>query len=249
MPKSKKIEPLKDQVTPKPEPSKRGGGARLVYETIRNEILELNLAPGVPLDETSLAERFSLSRSPIREALVRLSADGFVQTLSNRSTIVTPLNLVEFPRYVEALDYLQRIVTRLAARNRTEADLAIMQKAAEIYDSECLNGNHLKMSEANKAFHMAIADAGRNRYFADLYRQLLDEGRRILHMHYQRRRDADEKFPLGPEHFQMIEAIQNKDEARADQLAHEHTRMFHERLVEFMRVNFLEDMDANGMQP
>lgn len=245
MPKTTQDARPTDQPIPQPSANKRGGGARLVYQTIRNEIFELKLAPGIPLDETSLAHRFSLSRSPIREALVRLSAEGLVQTLSNRSTIVTPLNLVEFPRYVEALDYLQRIVTRLAARNRTEQDLHDLKAAAEFYDAKCLEGNHLLMSQANKDFHMTIAKAGRNPYFSDHYRKLLNEGRRILHMHYQRRRDLKEKFPLGAEHFQIIKAIEARDELRADQLAHEHTRMFHERLVEFMGVNFLEELEPS----
>src|SRR5690606_7004153 len=54
---------------------RRGSGVAHVYETLRNEIVELTLAPGSPIDELQLAERFSLSRTPIREALVRLAAE------------------------------------------------------------------------------------------------------------------------------------------------------------------------------
>ena len=93
---------------------------------------------------------------------------------------------------------------------------------------------------------MAVAEAGRNRYLADCYARLLDEGRRIVHMHYARRRNAEEKYPLGPEHFEMIDAIRDRDEHRADRLAHEHTRMFHDRLAEFMQANYLEDLDPAG---
>ena len=50
------------------------------------------LAPGAPLDEVSLSERFGLSRSPIREALARLSSEGLVVTLPSRSTVVTPID-------------------------------------------------------------------------------------------------------------------------------------------------------------
>lgn len=215
----------------------------MVYETLKGEILELRITPGAPLDETGLADRFSLSRSPIREALVRLSSEGLVEVLSNRSTIVAPLNLVEFPRYVEALDYLQRVVTKLAARNRTAADLDRMSEKAEAYDATCREGNPLRMSEANKAFHMSVADAAGNPYFTTAYGRLLDEGRRILHMHYFRRQEADDRYPLGPEHFEMIEAIRQQDEAEAGRLAHQHTRMFHDRLLEFMQANFVADID------
>ena len=222
---------------------KRGGGAKFVYETLRDEILELKLKPGSSVEESNLAERFSMSRSPIREALVKLSADGLVRTLSNRTTIVTPIDLQEFPRFVEALDQLQRTVTRLAARHRTEADLVAMEKAAAAYDAKCEAGHHLEMSEANKVFHMAIAQAGQNPYFAEFYSKMLDESRRILHMHYAHRQQSKNPFPLSPEHHEMVAAIRQQDEQKADRLAHDHSRMFHDRLLEFMRVEYVEDFE------
>src|SRR5215813_11138237 len=101
----------------------KGAGWRSVYDTLRTEILSLTLAPGQLLDETSLAERFALSRSPVREALIRLAAEELVVTLPNRSTIVAPIELANFPKYVDALDIAQRVNTRLAAELRTDADL------------------------------------------------------------------------------------------------------------------------------
>ncbi len=74
----------------------RGTGWKNVYETLRNEILSLALPPGQLLDETTLAERFDMSRSPVREALIRLGADELVVTLSNRSTIVAPIEVATF---------------------------------------------------------------------------------------------------------------------------------------------------------
>lgn len=65
-----------------------GAAAREIYHVLRDEILTLVLEPGLPLDETSLSKRFSVSRSPVREALNRLLAERLVETLPNRSTIV-----------------------------------------------------------------------------------------------------------------------------------------------------------------
>ncbi len=226
-----------------PAPSsvrKRGGGARLVFETLRDEILELQLAPGTPLDETALAARFAMSRSPIREALIRLSASGLVQTLPNRSSIVAPLDVATLPRFVEAIDYLQRATTRLAARHRGAADVAAMAEAAETYDRLCPAGDALTLSEANKHFHMTIARAGGNPYLAQSYERLLDEGRRILHFHFRHVRKSGSNFPLSPEHHQMVAAIKAQDEDEADRLAHSHTRVFGERIRDFMKVTYLD---------
>jgi DNA-binding GntR family transcriptional regulator len=111
----------------------RGTGGQVVHETLQREILSLTLPPGAPLDETQLARRFGLSRSPVREALNRLSAQNLVVMLPNRSTLVAPVDMTAFPRYVEALDLLQRITTRLAAEHRTEADIAEMKRRADLF--------------------------------------------------------------------------------------------------------------------
>ncbi|WP_417208572.1 GntR family transcriptional regulator [Antarctobacter sp.] len=221
----------------------KGRGSRFVYEALKREILSLVLEPGTPLDETSLSERFAMSRSPVREALVRLSAEGLVDMLSNRSTLVAPINLAVFPRYVEALDFLQRINTRLAAQNRTEPEIALMTREARAFDRACAANDYLAMSATNRDFHMAIAHAGKNPYLARSYGQLLDEGRRMLHMHFDYVRASSGDSLLGSEHLEMIEAIRVKDVDLADRLAHAHTRQFHARFVEFLSAKYSDDFD------
>ncbi len=58
---------------------KRGSGVKMVYDLLRDEILDLKLAPGSPIDEVQLADRFKMSRTPIREALVRLAGEGLIE--------------------------------------------------------------------------------------------------------------------------------------------------------------------------
>lgn len=227
----------------------KGGGAKFVYEELRKEILSLELAPGQPLDETTLAERFAMSRSPIREALVRLSADGLVEMLSNRSTLVAPIDLANFPRYVEALDFLQRINTRLAAKFRTGLDIENMTKQATAFGEAGQAENYLQMSATNRDFHMAVASAGKNAYLARAYGQLLDEGRRILHMHFDFIQSSPNDHLLTSEHFTIIEAIQNQDVELADKLAHDHTRQFHDRFMHFMHANYIDDFDFESFKP
>lgn len=219
----------------------KGLGSRHVYEELRREILTLVLEPGAPLDETTLSQRFGMSRSPVREALVRLSADGLVEMLSNRSTLVAPIDLAGFPRYVEALDFLQRINTRLAARNRSDRDIRRMTELAKAFDAACVSNDYLAMSSTNRDFHMAIAEAGRNPYLARSYGQLLDEGRRILHMHFDYIQASTTDRLLSSDHYDMIDAIREKNVEKADILAHDHTRQFHDRFMNFLRARYEDD--------
>ncbi|ACI58075.1 DNA-binding GntR family transcriptional regulator [Rhizobium leguminosarum] len=220
----------------------RGTGWKSVYETLRNEILSLALPPGQLLDEMTLAERFDMSRSPVREALIRLGADELVVTLSNRSTIVAPIEVATFPKYVEALDIAQRMNTRLAAALRTEADLKTIAKRLKIFEAAVKTGNHLAMSEANKEFHMAIAHAGKNQYLASFYEKLLSQGQRMLHLHFEYLERTHEGYLLTDEHTLMLDAIRDKNVELADELAHAHTRQFQDNFINFMRENYTTDV-------
>jgi DNA-binding GntR family transcriptional regulator len=218
----------------------KGSGVRFAYDTLRDEILSLALPPGQPLDETTLAERFGMSRSPVREALIRLAGDELVVMLSNRSTIVAPIDIPSFPRYVEALDIAQRMNTRLAAEMRTDADLKEIARRQKEFEAAVKAGRHLAMSGTNKDFHMAIARAGRNTYLAAFYERLLDQGRRLLHLHFDYIERTHDGYLLTDEHAEMLEAIRDRDVGRADALAHAHTRQFQDGFFDFMRQNHLQ---------
>lgn len=227
----------------------KGTGARFAYETIRDEILSLTLGPGMALDETTLADRFGMSRSPIREALIRLAGEGMVVMLPNRSTIVAPIDVQSFPKYVEALDIAQRMNTRLAAELRTEADLKAIAARQKEFETAVRTGRHLAMSEANKRFHMAIAQAGRNPYLAGFYERLLDQGRRMLHLHFDYLERTHDGHLLTDEHAEMLEAIRARDVARADALAHAHTRQFRDNFLSFMKENYSREMPLAAPVP
>jgi DNA-binding GntR family transcriptional regulator len=220
----------------------KGTGARIAYEAIREEILSLVMEPGQALDETLLADRFGMSRSPIREALIRLAGEGLVVMLPNRSTIVAPIDVQSFPKYVEALDLAQRMNTRLAAELRSDADLKLIAKRQKEFESAVKTGNHLAMSEANKRFHMAIAAAGRNPFLAAFYERLLDQGRRMLHLHFDFLDRGHDGYLLTDEHAEMLEAIRARDVDRADALAHSHTRQFRDQFLRFMQQSYLNDV-------
>ncbi|WP_205974214.1 GntR family transcriptional regulator [Paraburkholderia sp. Tr-20389] len=224
------------------EPQGRRHGGRYIYEELRKQILTLQLKPGAPLDEVSLAAQFGLSRSPVRDALARLISEGLVTILPNRTTLVTPFEIEEFPKYISALDLIQRAVTRLAAQHRTSADLARIQKADDVYMQAVDSGDFQAMSETNKALHMAIAHAANNPYFVGYYERLLGEGQRLLHLHFDYTVTSTTATKLGRDHAELIDAIARKDADAAERLAHEHTMLFQKRFLDYMRQNMTESM-------
>ncbi|PRY83079.1 GntR family transcriptional regulator [Donghicola tyrosinivorans] len=218
-------------------------GSAKVYKQLREDILRMDLAPGQPLDEVGLAERFSLSRSPIREALVKLAGEGLVHVLPNRSTIVSPINFQDLPRFLDTLDLLQRATHRLAAENRTEEELAEISAAREAFlegsRESIATNNSVPHIERNYDFHMAIARACRNPYLIRYYGQLLDEAKRLGHMRFQFKSQTTDLKPedLDAQHKQMVEAIARRDGAAIEELAHEHANLFRGQFMDYVMAN------------
>jgi DNA-binding GntR family transcriptional regulator len=224
--------------------AKRHGG-RYIYEELRKQILTLKLKPGMPLDEVSLAAQFGLSRSPVRDALARLISEGLVTILPNRTLLVTPFEIEEFPNYISALDLIQRAVTRLAALQRTDDDLVRIRAADAAYLAAVGTGDFQAMSERNKAFHMAIAEAGKNPYFISYYEKLLGEGQRLAHLHFDYIiSTASTTTRLGRDHDEMINAIEARKADEAEKAAHEHTMLFQRRFLAYLQQNLTEKMSV-----
>ena len=146
----------------KEEGTGRRHGGRYIYEELRRQILTLELKHGEQLDENSLATTFGLSRSPVRDAMARLVSEGLVTILPNRTAIVTPFEIEEFPNYITALDLVQRAVTRLAAIHRSDDDILKIEAANEVDMETVYKGDFRAITERHKEVHLAIAAADRN---------------------------------------------------------------------------------------
>ena len=206
---------------PKTAERKRGSGAQFVYSILRDEILDLTLLPGSPIDEIRLSERLSMSRTPIREALVRLASEGLVTTLPNRSTLVANIDFMNLHTFFDAMTLMYRVTTRLAAQFHTPADMAKIRARQAEFAKAVSAQDALSMIATNREFHAEIARAGRNPYYESLCLRLLDEGRRLLRMYYQ---SFDDQLPSEyvQEHEDLIAAIEARDIGRADSLAETH---------------------------
>lgn len=200
---------------------KRGSGVKMVYDLLRDEILDLVLPPGSPIDEVQLAERFKMSRTPIREALVRLSGEGLIDTLPNRSTMVSNIDFLNMHTFFDALALMYRVTTQLAARYHRPEDIEVIRAHQADFAAAVSAQDALAMIASNAAFHLAIAEAGRNPYFTGLFRRLLDEGRRILRLYYQ---SYDDRLPqrFVDEHDEIIDAIVARNLELSERLAREH---------------------------
>ncbi|UHS63282.1 GntR family transcriptional regulator [Agrobacterium vaccinii] len=223
---------------------RRGFGVSTVYETLRNEIIELKIAPGSPIDEVQLSDRFELSRTPVREALVKLSAEGLITTLTNRATIVSQIDFLGLPEFFDALTLMYRVTTRLAAARHEADDIDSILALQKSFETAVNERDVLAMIASNRDFHLAIAVAGRNRHYTELFTRLLDEGRRILRLYYSSFNDVLPRHYV-TEHEDMIKAIMERDVEKADRIAVAHADQIVQQIRSYIAADTRQSVDLN----
>lgn len=215
-------------------------GAR-VTQMIRAKILRLELRPASVLDEAELAAQLNVSRTPVREAIIQLIADGLV-VRDGRKAKVAPLDFDEVPKLFDALLVSSRMIYRLAALARTSDDLAAIKKQMKAFEDVVDKGNGVARSEVNLAFHRAIAEAAHNRHFAEFYDRMLLGTIRLARACFSDYK-SDEYGRAFPEenigshlaetarqHREMVAAIEGNDVEECDKLATMHCDLISSRV-------------------
>lgn len=226
-----------------PSRPRRGDSSQSVYALLHDKILSLQLKPGEKIDEERLADLCGVSRTPVREALFRLAAEGLVVLLPNRVTQVAQLDIGTLHDYLESIDLIQRAVNRWAALRRDAGNLEVIKKRAADFERLAAKQDLKGMVMANRALHIAIADAAKNALLAESYLRLLDVGIRVARFTLNRSsadsgKQSDEFVTdIVDDHNRMIDAIEQHDADEAERLALLHTERTRKRFQDYLEAS------------
>jgi DNA-binding GntR family transcriptional regulator len=193
--------------------------ARELKKVLEQDIATGALAPGTRLDELSLAGRFRVSRTPVREALRELAAIGLVEIRPRRGAVVAAVGLKDLLDMFEVMAELEGMCGRLAARRCTAEELAVLCRIHEHSRRWVERDDPDAYYTANLDFHQAIYCGSHNHCLANqtkLLRNRLNPYRRL-----QLRR-AGRLVSSFDEHGAIMAAIAARDSARAEQLLRVH---------------------------
>jgi DNA-binding GntR family transcriptional regulator len=214
-------------------------GGISVHDALRRLILNLSLEPGAELDEAPLSQRFGVSRTPVREALIRLSSEGLVTLQRGRGARVAPLDIRCVRDFFEGLDILQRAVTHLAAIRRTQACMDEIERyllafeiGAAALDSDAVN-------QSNYDFHIAIGRAAHSAHLSHAYSRTMAEGLRFSYLCFSQRHRTDKRLMAHlemtqREHREIFSAIRAQDPDTAERIAGDHVRLFKKRMSDVL---------------
>jgi DNA-binding GntR family transcriptional regulator len=199
-----------------------------VYAAVRTRILDGDLPRGAKLRQEALAEELGVSRTPLREALRRLAAEGLVQFHPNRGARVAELTLSAVRAAYEARLVFEPGAARLAAQRHPRKQLDAMRLAVR---AERAGGETRDAYAASRAFHLALARASGNEYLVKLAESLWHPGLADAIFDRQARQpgslDGDAE-----EHEAIAAAIADGDGTRAETLTRRHIRKALERLLD-----------------
>jgi DNA-binding GntR family transcriptional regulator len=189
------------------------------YAALRERILSGDLAHHAKLRQEDLAAELGVSRTPVREALGRLAADGLVELLPNRGARVADVSPEDMRSSYEARVVIEPAAAALAARRRDPGELAAMRAAIAAH-RDAFGDVHAAFN-ANRDFHLALVAASGNAFLLRFVELLW--ARRLGFRIYEAQRESPELIALDAEQHEAIaEAVRRGDATQAEQLTREH---------------------------
>lgn len=218
-------------------PASRAGLGDTVAKILRDAILGGSLKPGQPLHENMLAQQLSVSRSPIREALIQLEREGLVIGRLNRPTVVREPSPEEIRQIYTIRASLEGIAARWAADNATTALVAQLRRQADDLNRMTVAseaGGNAEVAGTAIDFHTMIAEASGSEELQRMLQSLRNQTKLVMTagLASLTRRRAEE---IHAEHMALVEAIAARDGDRAERLAASHVHGARDRLVQQTR--------------
>lgn len=152
-------------MAPKP---KRITAVDRVRLALADEIVRGVIGPGVPLDEASIAQRFAVSRTPVREAIRQLEAIGFAEARPHRGAVVPLFTPEKLNEIFLVMSELEALCARVAAEAATTADKAALRKAHEACRDAAHEGDVALYYDLNIKFHETVYAIGHNGFLAEV---------------------------------------------------------------------------------
>jgi len=220
--------------------------SEVAYQRIKDMIITVRLRPGDQIDEARLAEELSIGRTPIRESLFRLAAEGLIQVRSGRGFLVRDVTLSDLKDLFETLLILERSATALAARRIRPEQVGALRKINADLEEVWKKKDFLGVTLQNSRFHRAVYDAADNSFLKSYLDSLQNQSQRLAYLCFSRREAAIDLESHGVhsirDHENLIAGLEQRDEGEAVRIVTDHIKLFQKRVYQFTAPSEV-DMD------
>jgi DNA-binding GntR family transcriptional regulator len=199
-----------------------------IYEVLKKSIMDLDIYDpdtSLRMDERTLAEKLGISRTPIREAIMRLEQEGFVEIQPRRGVYIKRKSLDEILEMITVWAALESMAARLACERASDGEIAALREIVRPFNKGSAKANLSEYSEANIEFHLCVLRLSKCRMIEDIARGL------FTHLKSVRRKamtDSSRADRSVVDHMNIIEAIEGRNADLAAELVREHTFRLHD---------------------
>ena len=217
-------------------------GKTTLYETLKHQILTLELAPDHDLDEVRLSEEYGISRTPVRDVLRQLAGEGYIEIRENKGARVISMNHATLRDFFLVAPMIYEAVGRLAVQNSKATHMVQLKDCQERFRSAMSRRDAEAMVVENNSFHAIIGEMANSAYLKPSLNKLLIDHARIGYTFF---RPTNEEMEANlaeacEHHDQMIQAIVEKDEAAIVRLVFDHWELSRRNMAMFIAPTGLQ---------
>jgi len=206
--------------------------SKKVYHILKERIIKGNLKPGEKILEVNIAKRLGVSRTPVREALRELAAEGFFAMKPNLGMIVIGFSIEDLKEVLEIRKLLEGFATSIAAKKISKEEIKKIEKIIKKMSISISKNDLLVYSDLNAEFHNLIFNICGNKRLIKIYDNLSNSEHRFR-IRSLRNNPERLRYSL-KEHQEILEALKRKDSEQAYKLSQKHIE------------NILENILAHG---
>ncbi len=216
--------------------------AKKAYDQIKFDIITCTYVPGQQIAQPQLVEKYEFGITPIREALHRLSQEGFLQPIPRFGYVVVPVSIPDVVQIYELRDILEPAAARIAAQVASQEALDQLVKDADFSYIPGDKQSTIDFVKNNARFHLSIAVATGNRRLVEAISKTLDEMARIFFLGLNFREMSQE---VREEHQAIAKAIYNRDQDKAEQISRQEIVHSKERILDVLRSKWEKDFSMS----
>ena len=205
--------------------------ANILRAKLEEEIITGVLKANSRLDEVTLAQRFGVSRTPVREALIQLSTAGLVIKLAHKGNFVAEVGPTLLLEMFDVMGEFEAMAARLASRRASKDDIAAIRKAHEACSEAAVSGDPDEYYYKNEIFHKKILHAAHNTFLAEQSSQLHKRLKAFRRLQLRTRGRMNSSFQ---EHDAVVNAIETGDEQAAAEEMRNHVVVQGERFADLL---------------
>lgn len=214
----------------------------IVFESIREAIIEGRLKPGERVMEIQLAEKLGVSRTPVREAIRKLELEGLLIMEPRKGAYVADVSLKDIVEVLEVRASLEGLAASLAAERASEEEIEILREKSAQF-KECIEKNDIQgMINKDTEFHEVILRAAKNKKLTSIIESLREQVQRFRVTYFT---EYNMTTHLVSEHQYVLDAIESRNPEKANEYAQHHVENLEKYIVSRVKDNLQNESSKN----